>query len=95
MYKNIVILLYILSSFLPSALSVADSAIINNSQKPSKYFEGRVLYLKQIKELLNKNKVVHISGLGGIGKTQIVRKYIQVSQNKYDIILTKIFFFFN
>lgn len=86
MYKNIVILLYILLSFLPSALSVTDSAIINNSQKPSKYFEGRVLYLKQIKELLNKNKVLHISGLGGIGKTQIVRKYIQVSQNKYDII---------
>src|SRR6266699_3907003 len=40
------------------------------------FFTGREAYLEKLRELLEKHRVVALSGLGGIGKTQIALKYV-------------------
>lgn len=41
----------------------------------SRFFTGREVYLKELRKLLQEEGVVAISGLGGIGKSQIALKY--------------------
>ncbi len=48
---------------------------------------GRDEDLEELKKLLEENStVLVINGMGGIGKSTIAQKYVQVNQNKYDHI---------
>lgn len=58
--------------------------------KPSinKNFIGRVDDLKRIDEMLQTNNVTLIvNGIGGVGKSEIVRKYMFLNEDKYENII--------
>lgn len=46
-----------------------------NPPEPSKYFVGRNAEVKEIHEKLKKTNNIFISGVGGVGKTELVKKY--------------------
>jgi len=52
----------------------------------SENFTGREKYIKEIECLLTNQRVITICGNGGIGKTQIVLKYIELYKEKYNSI---------
>lgn len=49
----------------------------------SSNFTGREEYIKEIETLLTKQEVIVLSGTGGIGKTQIVLRYIELNRHQY------------
>ncbi len=49
-------------------------------------FVGRNAEIRQIAENLQKNNVLYITGIGGIGKTTLVKNYIARFQTEYDVI---------
>lgn len=49
------------------------------------YFVGRDAELEQINNILKKHSVVYITGIGGIGKTQIAKEYLHRNL-KYDLV---------
>ena len=49
-------------------------------------FVGRDAEMKQITESLQTNHVLYISGIGGIGKTTLVKNYISRYRTEYDVI---------
>lgn len=64
-----------------------------NVLSPEHKFTGREKELKLLHEALQRNlnspkniesQITVVSGLGGIGKTQLVRQYVQENQAKYD-----------
>ncbi|MEN8908223.1 MAG: NB-ARC domain-containing protein, partial [Clostridiales bacterium] len=57
-----------------------------NLQMISSNFTGREKYIKAIDDLLDKKDVIVLSGNGGIGKTQIVLKYIKLHKKQYNNI---------
>lgn len=50
-------------------------------------FVGRECELKMISEHLENNNVLFINGVGGIGKSTLVRKFIHENKSEYDIML--------
>lgn len=50
-------------------------------------FVGRDAELKTIAEKLNDGRVLYITGVGGIGKSTLVRKYISIHKTEYDAIV--------
>ena len=50
-------------------------------------FVGRDSELKAIEESLQKNNVLYVTGIGGIGKTALVRNYISQHKTDYDVIV--------
>lgn len=64
-----------------------DAAIVSNNISPVYYFVGREKELYQIETLFKKGEsIVSLVGISGIGKTEIVRKYIENNSKNYDII---------
>lgn len=59
---------------------------IFNFVKPVSYFVGRAQETDNINFNLHKYGKASILGISGIGKTQIVRKYVEQNKDKYDII---------
>jgi len=51
-----------------------------------RFFTGRKKKLKEIQETLKEKGAIVISGLGGIGKTQVALEYAYRHKNKYDSI---------
>ena len=54
---------------------------------PKKFFVGRDAELAAISKVLMENKVVFITGIAGIGKSELVKQYAHRAQNQYDQIL--------
>lgn len=50
-------------------------------------FVGRDNELKEISKRLETNNVLFINGVGGIGKSAVVRKFIHESNDEYDVML--------
>ena len=50
-------------------------------------FVGRSEELAQLHRALSDNSLVFVHGAGGIGKTELVRKYIAVHQDEYDAVV--------
>jgi NB-ARC domain/Helix-turn-helix len=73
------------NSHIPGSKEHADSLHCAVAQPPpeifdvpfllSSYFTGRATYLEQLRQFLQKNGIVCLTGLAGIGKTQIALKY--------------------
>lgn len=51
----------------------------HNLPLESRFFTGRTVYLEKLRELLEKHHVVAISGLGGIGKTELALQYAHLN----------------
>ncbi|MBQ7991401.1 MAG: tetratricopeptide repeat protein [Solobacterium sp.] len=55
-------------------------------------FCGRSGELRKIDELFEAgNRVVFLSGIGGIGKTEIAKQYAAVSKSRYDVIVYSVY----
>lgn len=52
----------------------------------NKLFTGREDKIKEISDLLYNNKKVVLTGLSGIGKTQIAKRYLHLNKSNYDLI---------
>lgn len=50
-------------------------------------FVGRENEMKEISERLKNNNVLFINGVGGIGKSTIVRKFIRENRDEYEVML--------
>ena len=50
-------------------------------------FVGRNDELAQLHRALSDNSLVFIHGAGGIGKTELVRKYVSIHQDEYDAVV--------
>ena len=61
-------------------------AIIFNKENPIYYFTNQEEQINDLKEKLHTNKIAGITGITGMGKSEMVRKYVQNNQNYYDII---------
>lgn len=59
----------------------------NNFSYNENCFVGRLEELSHIDEVLQENQVVFLSGIGGIGKTEIAKRYAYVNQKYYDNII--------
>lgn len=55
------------------------------------YFIGRNEELEQIYKILNENQIVFLSGIGGIGKTELAKQYAHRYQTQYDTIVFSFF----
>ena len=53
----------------------------------SPHFVGRNAELAQIAEELQKNRVLFLNGVGGIGKSTVIRNYIDRNKTQYDVIV--------
>lgn len=53
----------------------------------SPYFVGRDAEMKAITEHLAKNRVLYLTGIGGIGKSTLIRNYIDRCKTEYDVIV--------
>lgn len=49
-------------------------------------FVGRSGELTRIHEALQENQVLYLSGIGGIGKTELAKKYVQQYRESYDTV---------
>ncbi|MBR2086787.1 MAG: serine/threonine protein kinase [Oscillospiraceae bacterium] len=52
----------------------------------SPHFVGREAEMKQIADALKSNPVLFVTGIGGIGKSTLVRNYIVRNKTEYDVI---------
>ncbi|KAF4523907.1 hypothetical protein B566_EDAN013620, partial [Ephemera danica] len=76
----------------PLEADVASAAFEYNLREPVPYFYSRTKELNKISSILHgepKNYKLNVllSGIGGVGKTQTVLRYIQQEKNRYDNIL--------
>ena len=55
--------------------------------KPTKYFTGRSNALLELHQLLNLHSAVIVNGIPGIGKSELVKAYVQSHQKDYTNIL--------
>lgn len=69
--------------------SHAAKLFLSNSPEFNKYFTGRQKDIKAIHRFLNKNRLgtFVIAGFPGIGKTQIVKEYLNLYSKNYSIVL--------
>lgn len=52
----------------------------------SPHFVGRETEMKQVSDALKSNPVLFVTGVGGIGKSTLVRNYIVRNKTEYDVI---------
>ncbi len=53
----------------------------------SPHFVGRETEMKAISEYLNRNPVLYVTGIGGIGKSTLIRNFMHRSKPEYDVIV--------
>lgn len=73
-------------------LSDIESTFVYDSfQYNSSCFIGRTEELNTIHEKLRKQQLIFISGIGGIGKTEIAKKYTQKYREDYNTVVFSVF----
>ncbi len=80
--KNFILLLFIVVISTCEAYAV----LLFNKEEPVYYFVNHEEQINNIRKLLIRDKIVGITGISGIGKSEIARKYAQKYQQDYDII---------
>ena len=73
----------------PNSKSVAAGEMIVGckANKPCKFFVGREKEIEQLHSLITNNNCVFVEGIGGIGKSEFVKKYVQLYKNEYTNII--------
>lgn len=67
---------------------IADEIIVGcKANKPCKFFVGRDKEIEKLHSFIQDNNCVFINGIGGIGKSEFVKKYIHLYKNKYTNII--------
>ncbi len=67
---------------------VADEIIIGcKANKPCKFFVGRDKEIEKLHTLIQNNNCLFVEGIGGIGKSEFIKKYIQLYKNEYTNII--------
>ncbi len=67
---------------------IADEIIVGcKANKPCKFFVGRHKEIEKLHSLIQDNNCVFIEGIGGTGKSEFVKKYIQLHKNEYTNII--------
>lgn len=61
----------------------ATQRLLGQSIAPRSEFLGRTAELQQLHELLQTNNAVFLTGMGGIGKSEIARAYVQAHREQY------------
>lgn len=62
-------------------------ALVINKESPVYYYTNHKKQLKELSDKLDKNKIVGVVGISGIGKSELIRKYVEVSSNRYKLII--------
>jgi hypothetical protein len=84
--SKLVVVLFCYSLFQGSFAYAKSIPIIWNVPSPNEYFVGRTLELQRLKEIIKKHNTAIITGPGGIGKTQLAKKYVHDNASNYEII---------
>lgn len=61
-------------------------AFILNKENPVEYYTNNEKPIKELKQKLKIGKIVGITGISGIGKSEITRQYVQKYSQEYEII---------
>ena len=62
-------------------------SLINVLPATTTYFIGREYEIEQINKKLEEDKLVILTGVGGIGKSEIAKKYVESYKSKYKTII--------
>lgn len=63
------------------------TALVVNKEPPVYYYTDHKKQLKELSDKLNKNKIVGVVGISGIGKSELIRKYVEINSSKYNLII--------
>lgn len=85
-WKNIEPLLETLDELI-SLADVEKIFVRDNFSYNTANFIGRTNELSTIREILNRNQIIFLSGFGGIGKTELAKKYAADLREEYDTII--------
>ena len=66
--------------------NLEEQYLLSNFQYNSACFVGRLEELSEIHNALSENQVVFISGMGGIGKTELTKRYADEYKDYYDTV---------
>ena len=86
-YQNIKTLISEINEIISIIVS-GEPYIISNVYAPTNSFIGREKELKEMFSLFNsKTRTIFIHGFGGIGKSELAKKYASIYNNNYDAIV--------
>lgn len=83
-YKVVFLLLFYL--FIYNNQAIGNIPIIWNAPSVNDYFTGRDRELKELDKIIKSHHKAIIIGPGGIGKTQLAKKYVHTFQNNYEMV---------
>lgn len=81
-------------AMLEELISVSDTegiCLLDSFQYNCACFVGRDTDLERMREILAAHQLVFLSGIGGIGKTELVKQYADRYRNRYDTIVFSVF----
>lgn len=58
-----------------------------NINRPCKFFVGREKEISELHQTIQKENCVFVEGIGGIGKSELIRKYVQTYKGDYTNII--------
>lgn len=70
---------------------INDVYLLDSFQYNSACFVGRQDDLEEINEILAKNQLVFLSGIGGIGKTELAKQYAYRHRTQYDTVVFAVY----
>lgn len=74
-----------------SLSDLEEISLLDSFQYNSAYFFGRNEEMENIRDILTGHQSVFLSGIGGIGKTELARQYANKYRNQYDTIVFCVF----
>lgn len=84
-WSDMKILIYELDNLIKLA-NLEEQYLLSNFQYNSACFVGRIEELSEIHNVLSGNHVIFISGIGGIGKTELAKRYADEYREYYDTV---------
>ena len=64
----------------------SENQLVDRRIKPTGFFVGRKAEIEGIHDLLERENHVFVEGMGGIGKTELIKKYVDVYKKKYHTV---------
>lgn len=66
---------------------IAEEVLISTPPSPVEPFVGRSSEMDEIHRRLNENRILFLTGIGGIGKSELAKHYAITHQHEYDTII--------